>query len=140
MSFDIYISALSGGKITTIKRSIVTDAFAELIGIVDRVGWQLILPDWGLCSGHFYIDDSLDVDSFSINRPPLVPVFAAALYTVMRQTPTVLMWPGIGPDPRCCVADPAVIKEMPPDMIEALGMPTVVHSGEEIIDCISRSA
>jgi len=136
MSFSIYVSALSGGKLTTIKRSIVTDAFADLIGIVDYCGWQLTLPDWGLCSGHFYIEDLPEIQGFSINRPPLAPVFADALYTVMHQTPTVLMWPDNGPDPCCCVANPAVIREMPPDMIEALGMPTVVHSGEEIIACI----
>jgi len=140
MSFGIYVSALSGGKLTTIKRSIAADAFADFIGIVDQYGWQLTLPGWGLCHGRFYIRDSPDIEGFSINRPPLVPVFMDALYTVMRQTPTVLMWPALGPDPRCCVADPAVIKEMPPDMIEALGMPTLVHSGQEIIACISRNA
>jgi hypothetical protein len=140
MSFDIYIGAFKGGEATTFDRSIVEDAFQSLIAFSNADGWQLMIPGWGVTGGFLYIDDTPQITDFAVNRPPFGPEFVEALFSVLRQTPTVLFWPGVGPHPRACVADASVIAELPPDMIESLGNPTVVSSGAEMDDCISLSA
>ncbi len=77
------------------------------------------------------------IRSFGVNRPPANLVFWDLILQVLRDTPSVIYWPGYGTV--ACVANPAVIREMPPDMVEALGYPLVVSRGNEILAAIERS-
>jgi len=87
-----------------------------------------------------YIDPTPEVSGFAINRPSGHPIFWDAILDVLRQTPSALFWPGVGPHPRVCVAHASAIPELPPYMIESLGYPTIVNSPEDVNECISLSA
>jgi hypothetical protein len=76
------------------------------------------------------------IHSFGVNRPPANLVFWDLILKVLQQTPSVIHWPGYGTV--ACVANPAVIRAMPPDMVEALGYPLVVSRGEAILAAIER--
>lgn len=133
MSFDIFLGAFHQGEPAAFDRAIVEDAFRSLIASRDHHGWTLT------CGSALHIADTPEIMNVTINRPSFVPAFQDALYEVLRRVPAALFWPGSGPHPRACVADPAVIPELPPDMIEALGMPVTVASGAEIPACINRT-
>jgi hypothetical protein len=139
MSFDIIVTAYAHGEVALFDREIVMENFRAFIAKRGLEGWRLTSPD-GPTAGSLDIDDDAEVGGFAVSRPPLGPAFLAALHEVLRRTPTVLFWPGRGPQPRCCVARAEVISELPPDMVESLGVPTVVGSGEEIGRCIGLSA
>lgn len=133
MSFDIFVGAFRQGRKAAFDRAIVEDAFRSLIASRDPHGWALT------CHSILHIGDAPAITNFTINRPSFVPALQDALYEVLRRAPTVLFWPGSGPHPRICAADPALVPELPPDMIEALGVPVILASGAEIPACISRT-
>ena len=70
-----------------------------------------------------------------IARPIANAMFMKALFDVLERSSGVIYWPGGG----CVVADRTVIDELPPDMIESLGIPSIVKSGQEIFDRIAQS-
>lgn len=133
MSFDIFLGAFRQGEPAAFDRAIVEDAFHPLIASRDHHGWALT------CDSFVHIGDASAITHVTINRPNFTPAFQDALFEVLRRAPAVLFWPGSGPHPRICAADPAVVAELPPDMIEALGAPVIVASGAEIPACISRT-
>jgi hypothetical protein len=133
MSFDIYVSCFRAGKLTTFPRSIVEKAFSANADETGSTCWTVLYPDAG--RGFVYIDAEPEITNFSVNRPPSSPPFWEAILDILRQTPSVLYWPGDG----CVIADAAVVEQMPPDMIKSLGAPTVVRTIAEILDCIARS-
>lgn len=131
MSFDIFVGAFRQGEAAAFDRAIVENAFRSLIASRDHHGWTLT------CDSVLHIRDTPTITGFTVNRPNFVAAFEDALYEVLRRAPAVLFWPGSGPHPRICAADPAIVPELPPDMIEALGTPAILASGAEIPACIS---
>ncbi|HLG90190.1 MAG TPA: hypothetical protein VKZ79_23710 [Alphaproteobacteria bacterium] len=92
--------------------------------------WTLRYPDGG---GAFcYIDDNEEITGFMLNRPGGVAVYNS-VYEILRQTPTVAHWGS-----ECATADPSIIPDLPPEMIEALGEPAIVKSGQELFDYVVR--
>ena len=61
------------------------------------------------------------------------------MFEILAQTRTILFWPAGGPRPHCCVADPALVPDLPGDLTDALGKPAIVHSGAEIEAAIVRT-
>jgi hypothetical protein len=83
-----------------------------------------------------YIDPGPQIKGFSVNRPPAMLEFWDALYEVMRQTPTVLFWPG---EPGCCVTE-SYVDLLPADFSEKAGQePVIVTSGAQISAVIADS-
>jgi hypothetical protein len=126
------------GDLAKFSRSIVERAMLPMMAGRGKEGWHITTPD-GPTSGVLNLPDIPTTSSFGVGRPPSHPAFWNALFEIMRATPTVCFWPGVGPHPRACVADKSVIAELPPSMIESLGEPTVVSSGAEIVRCINLS-
>jgi hypothetical protein len=138
MSFDMFAFAFKGGDLTQFDTAIVERVFGPLLAERDGDDWSLKLPE-GPCFGAISVPVAPSTDSIAIDRPPLVPSFLNALYDFLKQTRTVLVWPGGGPHPSACVADAAVIGDLPEDLVESFGTPTVVSSGAEIGTCVSLS-
>ena len=124
MSFDISVSSFHNGENHPFPRQILEDAFAPYV--VDRersvtepegpyVVMSLLCPDEppGVPPFTLGTDDLPEVTGFAVNRPPGTPLFWLAILKVLRQTPSVLYWPGMG----CCVADAAVIEQLPKEWI-----------------------
>jgi hypothetical protein len=134
MSFDIFLFPFERGEKGRFDGGIAERAFARLIDFRDGNQWSLTVPDWGPCSGRVLlhlIDDGPAIDCLSINRPPCVPALFDALFEVMRQTPTLLVWPGSSEDPTACYANSAVPAEAPEGVLISF---KAVHvgSGAEI--------
>jgi len=118
-------------------RAIIERVFKAVT--VDQVGdhWYLRIG-----AGTMSVDDEPKITGISVNRPPsyeYFPEFWDAMFDVLRQTRTMLLWPAGGPRPYCCVANPAMTPDVPSNLIEALGEPAFVTSGAEIDAVMERS-
>jgi hypothetical protein len=142
MSFDMFVLTVREDVDDSFERAIVEKAFAPFLTDASGDYWNLHDADGQLRFVNMHVDDAPRIGSFSINRPPAYesfPQFWDALYEVLRQTCTVLVWPGEGPHPTSCVANRAFAEELPADFIEHMGMPAIVSSGAEIDAAIGRS-
>jgi hypothetical protein len=132
MSFSIYLTNFTKGENTKISRAV----FDQVLGpfVQPGVGYgppRLVFPDGG--GGEYGDEEGEEINGIYVNRPGGLDLYRA-LFNILSRTPTALYWsPGI------VVADPAVIPDLPPDMIEAWGEPKVVKSGEEILAAILAS-
>ncbi|MGA8652219.1 MAG: hypothetical protein WB677_16690 [Xanthobacteraceae bacterium] len=142
MSLDIFVSTLTEDEGAKFDRAIVERAFRAIA--VDQQGdsWNLQTPKGEMTSATIHLAYQPRILSFAANRPPsyeYFPEFWDAMFEVMRQTHTVLVWLADGPKPHCCVANPAMIPDLPSDLIEALGQPAFATSGAEIGAVLERS-
>lgn len=129
MSFDVCVTCFQNGEPATFPRALLERVFAS---IADRSDPEL----WILKGGStLFVDEGAEISGFSVNRPPEYDEFWNAIMDVLRQTPSVFYWPGGG----CVIANSAVAKHLPADLIEALGTPTVTTDPSEIPDLIRRS-
>jgi len=131
MSFDVFTGAFEKFEFYYYDRSIVEIIFSPYIKSIDRFGWSLSI------GGFVYIDEDEKIDNFCVNCPPRNPIFWDLILKVLQQTPSVIYWPSVD-GTAACVANPAVIRAMPPDMVETLGYPLVVSRGEGILAAIER--
>ena len=132
MSFDIWLDCFRNGDKDLFPTSIVKEAFAASHIGDDGNYWALQFPDGGSC--RVRITDEPMTAGFAINRPSGNGLYDA-IYEIMRKTQTVLSWSFGG----AAAANPSVIQHMPPEMIKSVGMPRIVHSGDDIIKAIESS-
>ena|ERR1700722_8283646 len=136
MSFSIYVSTVNNDDGNTFDRAIVERAFKDIAVKQTRGYWNLRSPDGYIASATIFIEDQPKISGFSANRPPSYsgfPKFWNAMFEILRQTRTIMFWPAAkGPHPRCCVADLALVPDLPSDLTDALGKPAIVSSGAEI--------
>ena len=140
MSFDLFLNAVQDGEGGVIDRKIVERAFAPLVEDTSSDSWALVIPPGTEPSaGVVSIDLGDEIEGFSVNRPPFAPAFWAALYEVMRQTSTLLYWPG--PDEGCgCVANADALEHVDPDMAEELGQIPVLTSAQMLGDYVEQNS
>ena len=130
MSFDFFVERFVAGWPAKFPRAPVDEAFGPFVVGRDEYHWTLRYPDGG---GAFCgVKDSPEITGFTLNRPGGVAVYNS-VFEVLRRTPTVAHW-GSG----CATADPSIIPDLPPEMIEALGAPLIVKSGQELFDYVTR--
>lgn len=133
MSFDIFVIRVENGHEAPIPRAILERAFGPFIEFREPAGWGLLFPDGG--RPFLYIREGSTNHHFSINRPTSSPELWTALFEILRQTGSVLYWPGGG----SVVADEAVIPHLTPDIIKSLEPVMTARSPSEIADYIERS-
>jgi hypothetical protein len=133
MSFDIYVIRAENGEAAPIPIAIIEQAFGPFIEFREPAGWGLLFPDGR--RSFLYLREGERNNHFSINRPASSPELWAALFQILRQTGSVLYWPGGG----SVVADETVIPHLTPDILRSLEPAMVVRSPSEIVDCIERS-
>lgn len=131
MSFDIFVEAFENGKPRFYPRDVLAKAFGSFCDMSDPKWWNVADSFAGI-----QLDDAPQVDGFGVNRPPGSDhPFWPALLNVLRETSSVLYWPGGGP----VITDKSVEASLPRGMIKALGPPKVVTSVEEIGQLIEES-
>ncbi len=133
MSFDIFLGCFKGGEEANFPRSIVEEAFGAFVERREDRCWVLLYPDGG--AGDLYVDENPNISGFSVNRPPASPGFWEGILSVLQRTSSVLFWAGSG----CVVAFESIIADLPKDLIETVGAPTVVARPEQIVEVIKRS-
>lgn len=134
MSFSIYVSTVNNDDENMFDRAVVERAFKDIT--VNQAGayWNLRSPDGHIASATIFIEEQPKISGFAANRPPSYsgfPKFWDAMFEILSQTRTILFWPAGGPRPHCCVADPALVPDLPSDLTDALGKPAIVSSGAE---------
>jgi hypothetical protein len=97
------------------------------------------MPDGRSCSGELSIEQTPKIDGFAVHRPPDLPLFWDALFDVLRQTRTFLVWPASGPGPTYCVAREDWKSYIGEELTEYMGEPAFVTSGAEILAALHAS-
>jgi len=133
MSFDIWLGCFKNGNPEAFPRSIVDDAFGRFAENREPGHWVLRYPDGG--RGDLSFDDTPMIKGLAVNRPPAHPDFWKGILEVLSRTTSVLFWPGSG----CVVASENVVRDLPEDLIDAVGAPTIVNQPAQIVDVIERS-
>jgi hypothetical protein len=133
MSFDIFLGNFKNGASEPFPRSIVENAFGRYVERNDAGGMALTFPDGGRAD--MSIENTPMIRGFAVNRPPISSAFWEGVFSVMKSTTSVLFWAGDG----CVVASASVVPELPKDLIEAVGTPTIVTHPTHILERIQRS-
>jgi hypothetical protein len=133
MSFDIFLGNFKNGASEPFPRSIVENAFGRYVERNDAGGLALAFPDGGRAD--MSIETTPMIRGFAVNRPPISSAFWEGIFFVLKSTSSVLFWAGDG----CVVASANVVPDLPKDLIEALGMPTIVTQPKQILERIERS-
>jgi hypothetical protein len=129
MSFSVCLDCFRHGALSTFPRIVASRIFGDYIV---RGRWGLELWYGNEFNGIFSMDDEVEISGVAIDRPGDQALHG--LYELARLTPSVIYW-----NESCVVADAGVIPGVMKEMLDGLGSPTVVHSGQELIDCIARS-
>jgi hypothetical protein len=131
MSFDVFLQCFVGGKPGSIPVAEVRKAFGEHLRADDPGLWQVYYD--GENSSDIYMSflpsDSSRISGFCVNRPCGDERLWESLLSVMRMGSVVMYWPGSRP----LVADESVERQLPSEMIEAIGRPILVCSTSEIL-------
>jgi len=138
MGFDIFLMA-GRGEENHFDRAIVERAFASIANETSSNWWDFHMPDGSSCSGELSIDPTPKIDGFAVHRPPDLPRFWDALFDVLRQTRTFLVWPAPGPDPTYCVANEDWRSYIGEELTGHMGEPALVRSGAEIPAALEAS-
>lgn len=143
MSFEISLMTFRQDGSDDFDRAIVERAFKDITVNQEGDYWNLRLPGGDMVSAAVYIEDQPKISGFFVTRPPALsyfPTFWDAMFEVMRQTRTLLQWPaGEEGEPPYCVANLALVPDLPSEFIEHFGSPQIVSSGAEIDAAIERS-
>ena len=139
MSFSLYLSCFHNGESAEFPRQMLEDVFRPYIAYKEQKYWQLAFPDWehlypGRSHCDIYVKDKPILSGFAVDRPPDNRLFWGVMMDLLLQLPAVIYWDGYG----CVVADPAMIHQLPPEMVAALGTPIVVTRMEQIWEAIKR--
>lgn len=130
MSLMVHLQCFENGAVSKFHRSVVWDVFGSRCFSVNE-GWALGY-DNGF-GGILYLDDDDFVGGCSVNRPSNSAILD--LYQVARQVPSL-----VNLDRNFAAANPAFLAGAPSWLVNALPRPpTIVHSGEELIQCLNQS-
>jgi hypothetical protein len=133
MSFDIFFLCFDRGAPAQVPFALIEKGFGSFAARRDDTCWSLEYPDGGFTE--LFVDATQDeVGDFMVSRPPLSPQFWQALFDLLQQTKSCLLWPGDAP----LVANAAARAHLPIDIAE-LGEPIVVSTPEQILDEIRKS-
>jgi len=140
MSFDIFLFAIDRtGEAAPFDRAIAEHAFEGYATHTDTDEWGLRDLDGEILSADISIDGGPNIVCIAINRPPFVDWFWNAMFEIMRQTRTFLIWGGVNDAPGYCVANPDWESYLEPQMVEDDGPPAIVLCGADIEAAINAS-
>jgi len=140
MSFDIFLFAIDrNGEAAPFDRVIAERAFEGYATNTEHDEWGLRDADGDLLWADISIYAGPKIGCIAINRPPFTERFWNAMFEIMRQTRTFLMWGSVTDAPGYCVANPYWETYMPPKMVEDDGPPAMVLCGADIEAAINAS-
>lgn len=134
MGFDLFLQSFQNGEHSTLPFTLIERGFGPYKNVRNEHCWVLHYPDGGHCE--HYVDTTRDeIKSFMVARPRASPEFGKTLLDLLREMSNcpLLAWRWPGDRQRFRSGSP------PPDMIEALGEPTIVSAPEEICEAIQKS-
>jgi hypothetical protein len=132
MSFEIFVQTFQKGEFDGFPRQGIRDAFGTYLSELESDFWRLRYDDANSCDLYLNAHHSNAnlVHGFMLSKPCGDLRLWDALAFILSLGNIVLYFPG-GQAP--LVADISIAPHLPQDMIEALGQPIVVTSGNEIL-------
>lgn len=131
MSFDIVVQCFRNGELAKYPRAVVERAFAPFIKARRAHSWELEIGGKG--GPRIYIRNEPEIHGFMVDRPGH-DAFWKALMRVLRETGSVLYWPGGG----AVVTSKTILAHLPPDLVEGVGRPLVTTDIEKIYSAMER--
>ena len=128
MGFVLWIQSFDNAGARGVSESFMQEALGGRITKESDDTWSVEYDD--LNSVTIFMDRRPDgvITSFSVERPCVDDRLWTALYDLIREGRWVLYGPEVGP----FVADPSAARNLPQEMIEALGEPKFVTDGSAI--------
>lgn len=137
MSFELYVNWVGRSEQVGISRAEIRSLFPVVEEASEPDYWRVRYDEKSIC--HVGVvplkTDATMLASLYVDRPCAEPKLWDALVSALRIGSAVLFWPG-GPP---VVASAEVIKDLPNDMIDALGQPRVVESGKDLVQLVEQS-
>ena len=135
MSFEAFVHCFRDGEVAGVSRQQVRDAFGSFLTEGGAYDWQLYYGEADSCDVMLGVDDADKslLRSFTVLRPCGDVRFWDAMVSILRLGNLVLFFPASCPP---LIADSGVAPHLPPDMIESMGQPKCVATGQEILDAL----
>ena len=133
MSFDIYYLSLRHGEPLRFPLLRLEQLFGPYIEARAPSDWDLRFPDGGYSHVFVHEEETEQIFNLAIERPAAAPELWEALYTLMRERPSMLYWPG-----GSAVADHAYLTELGDGI--ATGSCAVVGSAAELLNWVGTTA
>jgi hypothetical protein len=138
MSFEVFVQCFDRGEPAGLPWASIRRLFPVVDAESEPDNWSVrydALNRCSICVSPLESDTAL-VESLCVFRPCGDLRLWEALLAVMRLGAVVLYFPGNAPP---LIASGDVAQHLPDDMIESLGQPKVVQSGQEIVEVIERA-
>jgi hypothetical protein len=137
LSFEVFVQCFERGEPAGVPRAAVRPLFPVVEGESEPDYWAVRYDD--LNSRHIGVrplaSEASLVESLCVHRPCGDARLWDTLLAVLRLGSLVLYYPGNAPP---LVASESVWKHLPADMVEAMGPPRTVRSGQEIVEAIQH--
>lgn len=135
MGFEIFVQSFSEGVPAGISREQLRSAFDPHLTEAELGLWVVRYDDENWCDLYLSVDKTAPdlVDGFMVSRPCSDPRLWDSLASILRVENAVLFWPD-GPAP--VVGDSSAVAHLPSELVEVLGEPVVVSSGQDIVNLI----
>ncbi|WP_234249904.1 hypothetical protein [Billgrantia desiderata] len=132
MSFDVYLQSFSHGDPVGIPCDAIRETFGDALSETEADWWRLSFSPDVSCdlSLSALDDDPQSIHSIIVERPCHDHRLWDGLAHLLGKGSSVIYFPGCsGP----LVADIAVVAHIPRDMLDTLGQPLLVKSGQDIL-------
>jgi hypothetical protein len=136
MSYTVFISAFRDGSPLPFPVAPVREAFEPHISGGDSTSWRLRYDDLNSSDVylHFVDGSSTEITGLSVHRPCGDRRLWDALAAVLRLGPVVL-YADFAP----LIFEHATAAHLPKEMVEALGSPVCITTGDEILHAIQNA-
>jgi hypothetical protein len=135
MSFEVFVQCFEGGEPAGMNRKALRALFPVVANASERNRWTVRYDHKN--ESEIYLaplkSKAAQVHGLTVSRPCADIRLWEALLAILKGQAAVLYFPGGGP----LVADREACRQMPPDMVEALGRPKVVKTAKEILAAVT---
>jgi hypothetical protein len=138
MSFEVYVQCFERGEPAGLPWAAVRSLFPVDESRSEPDYWSVYYDDFNSCHirASRLESDPQRLEALCVFRPCGDLRLWEALFAILRLGSAVLYFPGDAPP---LVASEAAGEQLPAEMVEAMGRPRVVSSGEEIVEVIKNA-
>jgi hypothetical protein len=135
MGFELFLDCFVRGQPSGVPRDAVRSLFPVLAEESQRDYWTVRYDRANWCYIAVKAADSGDelISSLMVERPCGDIRLFEALLSILKMGSVVLYFPGQAPP---LVGTQSALADIPPPMVEALGLPRLVQSAEQILELI----
>ncbi len=137
MSFDLFVQCFRHGKVTKFKRTLVEEIFGPYaIGRSAKGGIERLFYPEDDGGGELYGDDGEEIGSLMFSHFGGDALYDG-IYALTDRIKGVIYWADEAP---CsAITDPEVLAHLPPELVDGVGPPAVVHDRQGIYDAIKQN-